>query len=106
MNWQELCLLRGSLSALHLKDNFVESVLCGASSHHDVINSDFIIYKVPNRNFYKKSIASMKNNEKERYPIKVFQKEGINQWITKGNYQISNISENSDEVIIKLTLIK
>jgi hypothetical protein len=37
MNWKDLCLLRGSSSALLVKDNFVTSILCGANLNNDLI---------------------------------------------------------------------
>jgi hypothetical protein len=106
MNWKDLCLLRGSSSALQLKDDFVTSILCGASSHNDVIGSDTIDYVVPNRPFYKKSITLLTNNAINDHPIQVFQKTSVNQWIDKGAFKISNITELSNEIRVSLVAIK
>jgi len=106
MNWKDLCFLRGSSAALQLKDNFVASILCGASSHNDVIESDAIVYIVPNRPFYKKSITLLINNANNEYPIQVFQKTKVNQWIDKGAFKISKITEEPNEIKVKLVLIK
>ena len=106
MNWKDLCLLRGSSSALQLRDDFVTSILCGASSHNDVIESNTIIYVVPNRLFYKKSIALLTNNAINEHPIQVFQKATVNQWIDKGAFKISNIIELPNEIKVTLVPIK
>ena len=106
MNWKDLCILRGSSAALQLKDNFVTSILCGASSHNDVIESDSIVYVIPNRLFYKKSIAFLTNNGINEHPIQVFQKSKVNQCIDKGAFKISKINVEPDEIKVKLVLIK
>ena len=105
MNWKDLCLLRGSSSALHVKDNFVTSILCGANLHNDFIEDDLIVYLVPNRPFYKKSIVSLINNSNYEHPIQVFQKANVNQWIDKGAFKISNITKESNEIKVKLVLV-
>ena len=106
MNWKDLCFLRGSSAALQLKDNFVASILCGASSHNDVIENDTIVYIIPNRPFYKKSIALLINNATYEHPIQVFQKTNVNQWIDKGAFKISDITESSNEIKVSLVSIK
>ena len=105
MNWKDLCLLRGSSSALHVKDNFVTSILCGANLHNDFIEDDSIFYLVPKRSFYKKSIVSLTNNSNYEHPIQVFQKANVNQWIDKGAFKISNITEESNEIKVKLVIV-
>jgi hypothetical protein len=105
MNEKDICILRGSSSALHIKDNFVSSILCGAHTHNDFIENNLIVYVVPNRPYYKKSIISLLNNSIHKQPIQVFEKENINQWIDKGFFKISSITEESNEVNVKLILI-
>ena len=45
------------------------------------------------------------NNSNYEHPIQVFQKANVNQWLDKGAFKLSNITEESNEIKIKLVLV-
>jgi len=46
------------------------------------------------------------NNATNEHPIQVFQKTKVNQWIDKGAFKISDITESPNEVKVSLVSIK
>ena len=106
MDWERLCIIRGSHVAIQAYDGKIISILCGSELHDDLITKDNIEYIIPNRVHYKKSITYFRKNLNEKIKIQVYLKEFVDCWSEMGNYIVENISETELNYIISLKSAK
>jgi hypothetical protein len=102
ISWQEVRFLHGTNAAISTKGGSVESLLCGGNGHSDIIHDDQILYNVPNRKFYFRSLEILQFSLKNKSSIKVFQKIQQNNWQEKGLYKIKSITLISDNWVVDL----
>ena len=102
LTWDEVQLKHGTIAAISFAGNYIKSILCGAPDHEDVIDSDFILYKIPNRKHYKKSIFRFNITSEQKIEIRVFSKVVRNKWVDKKYYLIDDIIIENDFWVIKL----
>ncbi len=104
INWETLSNIRNSSSSIKTINSHVESILCGSDSHSDEFHQDMVLYKIPNRIYYKKSIESMRNNYDMNLKIDLYRKLGPNKWSYLGKFFVSNIDNNSNSEYTIITL--
>ena len=102
ISWQEVRFMHGTNAAISTKGGCVESLLCGGNGHSDVIRDDHILYSVPNRKFYFKSLEILQFSFKNKASIRVFQKLQQNKWHERGLYKIHNIALINDNWVVGL----
>jgi hypothetical protein len=91
LNWNDVKAMHGTIAAVSIENNFVKSLLCGGSDYEDIIFENEIIYKIPNRNYYAKSVKTIKETQSHKLNVRVFLKIGRNKWRDAGIFEINEI---------------
>lgn len=96
LSWQDVVAAHGSRAAIVQKNGKIASILCGGQDYADVIDSNEVIYQIPNRLFYRKSIETFKECHQMQYSFKVYQKIQTNKWRNLGEHKVKKMemSEN------------
>ena len=105
LTWDEVQLKHGTIAAISSEGNYIKSILCGGPDYEDIIDCNHILYKIPNRRHYQKSLERFKFTFKQKASIRVFSKVVRNKWVDKRHYFVDNISIENDFWIIKLQKI-
>lgn len=96
LSWQDVVAAHGSRAAIVQKNGRISSILCGGQDYADVIDANEVIYQIPNRAFYKKSIESFKACREFQYSFQVYQKIQTNKWRYLGEHKVKNMEISGD----------
>jgi hypothetical protein len=102
LTWEEVRSAHGSVAAIRQIEGKISSILCGGKHHSDQILSNEIIYDIPNRIYYKKSIMLFNEAVMQKYSFDVYRKIDTNMWNYLGKYFVSEILELDKEFKIVL----
>lgn len=91
LSWQDVVVAHGSRAAIVQKNGKIASILCGGKDYADVIDANEVIYQIPNRIFYGKSIETFKECHEMQYSFKVYQKIQTNKWRFLGDHKVKNM---------------
>jgi hypothetical protein len=105
LTWNEVQLEHGTIAAISCEGDYIKSILCGGPDYTDVIDLDYILYKIPNRKHYQKSLSRFNYTSEKKYKIRVFSKVFRNKWVDKKYYLIDDISIENDFWVIRLQKI-
>lgn len=88
ITWDEVMRRHRTASAVRLKGGEVQSVLCGSEDHADVIGEEHVLYRIPRKTFYVKTIEALMAALAARTPFTVFRKLGKNRWRDLGKFVV------------------
>ena len=93
--WSEVLKKHKTQTAVQFVENKIVSIIC-SPEQNQIIGEDKIIFSIPNKKQYFKTIAAMQNCVKSNPDINVFIKKDKNVWIDAGFYTlVSFISTES-----------
>ena len=98
--WDELFNIHGTRNAINHSEENIISVLSGNDFHNDEIKPDKVIYKIPNRKYYKKSIERFNKQIINQKSFKLFHKLKTNSWAYLGEYLVSEINPSDKNYIL------
>jgi hypothetical protein len=102
--WDELFKIHGTRNAVNYDNEMISSVLSGSEHHNDELDHEKVIYKIPNRAYYKKTIERFDNQLKNKNSFKLFHKLKTNCWKYMGLFNVLEI--NNTEKFYVIVFIK
>ena len=102
MDWEEVVTRHGSPAAVNVRDGRVASVLCGGAGHADTVKGDTVLYSVPKRPFYARTVRALESCAAEGTKFTVFSKIKQNDWQDLGLFRVSAISPREQDILFTL----
>ena len=85
--WSEVLKQHKTQTAVQFVENKIVSIIC-SPEQNQIIGEDKIIFSIPNKKQYFKTIAAMQNCVESNPGINVFIKKDKNIWIDAGFYKL------------------
>jgi len=95
--WSEVLKKHKTQTAVQFSENQIVSIIC-SPEQNQIIGDDKIIFSIPNKKQYFKTIAAMQNCVGTNPDINVFIKRDKNVWIDAGFYKLVSFIKNDSQV--------